>query len=105
MKLFDNMNDLAAFAAVSLVFGLIRILVMPNDRGWKTFLTTFIVCIPVGILAGGICLEVFHLEYVALGASAAASLLAEQLIKVALASDLAGFMRTVFDKLLEKFTK
>lgn len=105
MKLFENPNDMAAFAVVAVVFGLIRIIVMPGERSWKTFVVTLFICVPVGIIAGGICLELTHMEYVAMGACSVASLMAEKIIKMLMDTDLTGFVRDALNKLINKWTR
>lgn len=79
-RLVDQINDLVTFVIVALIFGLVRVVMMPGVKSITTYLLSMAVSVPVGTIAGALCLEFGFGDMASIAMASLASLLAHDLL-------------------------
>ncbi|AEP08880.1 hypothetical protein [Micavibrio aeruginosavorus] len=79
-RLADQIGDLFVFAAAALIFGIVRLLLLPGGQPVKVYLASIATSIPVGTLAGALCLELGVPDIASMAGACTASLLAHDFL-------------------------
>ncbi len=102
-RLLAQLDDLAIFAAVAMIFGIIKTVLRPQQRAVSSYFTVLVVSVPVGILAGALALEMGAGDYVSLAFASVGSLAAETICNLVL--DNRALISRALENLVDKFTK
>ena len=106
-RIAEIIPELIAYAVVALVFGIIRILLVPELRGFKNIVTVFVICIPVASLAGWTCMYYGVPDPLCFVACATTSLLSEKIIQAILNNSdyFVNLFKRAGENLTDKWTK
>lgn len=100
LELLFNSNA-TLFAGAALIFGAIRIILVPSERSFHKFLTTFFICIPFGTIAGGVAYEQFGGIWVAVAVASTASFLAEKLLMALYNGEYWPLFKQFFERIID----
>ena len=106
-RIWEQIGDLALFAMVSLIFGIIKLYTLPELDGWKQAISSLFVSIIIGTLAGALALQYQFGDYTALSVSSVASLLSRDIVLGILKNrhQIGELLKRAAFNLVEKFTK
>lgn len=79
-RLHTNLADIQLFAAVALLFTLIKWLITPGKVPYKTVIINVVTGVTVGVLAGGLALEVNIGDFGAITIASVATMLSRELL-------------------------
>lgn len=102
-RLLAQLGDLFIFAAVAMIFGIIKTVLRPEQRTLKNYFTVLLVSVPVGMLAGGISLEMGAGDYIAMAFASVGSLAAEQICNAII--DNRELLKRILENLVDKYTR
>lgn len=106
-RLFEQLPDLILLFFVSVICGLMESIIMPEKRGIRHWLALFIVSAPIGVLAGGIAMELHAPDFVTLAITGCSAILARDGLHAMILNKGAVFqmLKRGLDQLIDKFTK
>lgn len=105
-RLHTNVADVGVFATIALIFGLIKWAVTPGPVHWKTTVVNLIIGVSVGVITGGLALELNAGDFGAITATSVATLLSRELIDfIRDKQALSALARKAADNLVDKATK
>lgn len=106
-RLAEQIGDILVFAIAALVFGVVRILLLPGGQPVKVYLTSIVASVPVGTLVGALCLEVGLADIASMSAASVASLLAHDLLSSLMNNRefLGQLLRRAMENLTDKVSK
>ncbi len=99
-KLIEFAEEVQVYTFWSALFGMVRTLVIPHRRNIATYLTTLLLSVPLGILAGTIAVEYGVGFYTSVGISSFTALIAEDIIFLIIKK-----RREIAEKLVSKLTE
>ena len=106
-RLAEQLGDILVFAAAALIFGIVRLLLLPGNNSVKVYLTSLAASVPVGTLVGAMCLEFGVADYASMAAASVASLLAHDLLTGIMNNRafLGALLKRAAENLTDKVTK
>lgn len=106
-RLLDQIGDLAVFAVVSFIFGVMKCLTLPEPQNWKQSILSVMIAVSVGTLAGAVALEVSFGDYTALTISSVASLMSRDIFMAIINNrgHISELVKRASNNIVDKFTK
>jgi hypothetical protein len=105
-RLHTNAADVGVFATIALIFGLIKWAVTPGPVHWKTTAINLIIGVSVGVITGGLALELNAGDFGAITATSVASLLSRELVDFIRDKQALGALaKQAAENLIDKATK
>lgn len=106
-RILEQLNDLLALAAVSVLIGVAKVIAVPDPDCWKCRIGTVFMSAFVGTLSGALALQYQLGDYTALTISSIASLLARDIVTGILNNRQAigALLRKAAVQLVDKFTR
>lgn len=105
-RLHTNAADVGVFASIALFFGLVKWAVTPGHVMWKTVVANLIIGVSVGVITGGLALELNAGDFGAITATSVASLLSRELVDFIRDKQALGALaKKAAENLVDKATK
>lgn len=102
-RLTTDLPNILVFTLWAMLFGVIRTIINPVRRSVRSFLTTFLVSVPVGTLLGAVALEHGLGDYTALAGASIGSLIAHDMVLVLL--NHRKYVDRAINNLIDKWTR
>lgn len=101
-RLIQNLPDLGIFAFCGAFAGILRTIFVPGNRDLRSYATTFIVCVPVAVIGGGLAAEQGFSDFTMIAFAVILALLGQGIIEVAI--DSRKYIIRALENLIEKYT-
>lgn len=106
-RLTEQLGDIIVLAGVALIFGIVRLLLLPGPHSVKIYLTSLAISVPVGTLIGALFLELGMADMASMAAASVGSLLAHDFLTGIMNNRefLSSLLKRAAENLTDKFTK
>lgn len=106
-RLLDQIQDILMMAIAALIFGILKVLMMPNGQPVKVYISSLVASVPVGTLAGALCLELGVPDIASISCASLASVLAHDLLYGIMKNTdtIGGLLKRASENLIDKWTK
>lgn len=101
-RLLQNLPDLGVFAFCGAFAGILRTIFVPGSRDLRTYATTFLVCIPMAVIGGGLAAEYGMGDFSMIAIATTVALIGQGIIEVAI--DSRQYIIRVLENLINKYT-
>lgn len=101
-RLLQNLPDLGIFAFCGAFAGILRTIFVPGNRDLRAYATTFIVCVPMAIIGGGLASEHKLGDFSMMAVAIILALVGQGIIEVAL--DSRQYIVRAIENLINKYT-
>lgn len=101
-RIIQNLPDLGIFAFCGAFAGILRTIFVPGNRDLKTYFTTFVVCVPMAVIGGGLAAERGLGDFSMIAIATILALVGQGIIEVAL--DSRQYIIRIIDNMITKYT-
>ena len=103
----EHIGEITAFAIAAMIFGVIRLLLLPGDSPLRVYFVSLAVSIPVGTIIGALAMEWGCGDYASMAAASIGSLLAHDLLTGLMSNRafLGALLKRAAENITDRMTK